>query len=173
VEGRTEPRRGGGHRRLFQKPMELSQLRLPRRPSHDLWRSWPRKLTVGLTVLGNTGRLGFALQIGLVAALIMQPRASTAGEPEQGRRIYFGACVACHGSDGAGAMPEVPDLTEANSPLTKPDAALTAQYHRGNGRKSVVSFDAAEGRRTGTDGRRRPARASVHASGVRPEMIQQ
>lgn len=86
-----------------------------------------------LTLLGNIGRVGFATHLGLVTALIVQPKVSTAEELEQGRRIYFGACVACHGSDGAGAMPGVPDLAAPNSPLTKPDAVLLRGIIEGTG----------------------------------------
>ena len=50
--------------------------------------------------------------------------AAAANEQSAGRDIYNRSCVACHGSDGAGAMPEVPDLTEPDGPLLKPDAVL-------------------------------------------------
>ncbi len=79
------------------------------------------------------GQLALAVCFGLAAAFLFQPGASTAGEFEQGRRIYFGACVACHGSDGAGAMPETPDLTVPDGPLSKPDAVLLRGIIEGAG----------------------------------------
>ncbi len=30
---------------------------------------------------------------------------------ENGKRVYQGTCIACHGADGTGALPGVPDLT--------------------------------------------------------------
>ncbi len=51
----------------------------------------------------------------------------TAGNPEltiSGKVIYQQSCVACHGADGAGAFPGVPDLTEVNGSLAKPDITL-------------------------------------------------
>jgi cytochrome c5 len=51
----------------------------------------------------------------------------TAGNPELtilGKVIYQQSCLACHGADGAGAFPGVPDLTEVNGSLAKPDITL-------------------------------------------------
>ncbi|MBD3610097.1 MAG: cytochrome c [Gammaproteobacteria bacterium] len=41
-----------------------------------------------------------------------------------GESVYLQACMACHGADGAGLMPGVPDLTEPQGPLNKSDAEL-------------------------------------------------
>ena len=51
----------------------------------------------------------------------------TADNPEQtisGKVVYQQSCVACHGADGAGAFPGVPDLTEVNGSLAKPDITI-------------------------------------------------
>lgn len=49
-------------------------------------------------------------------------RAGVAGSA--GELIYQSACVACHGVDGAGALPGVPDLTIAGGPLELDDDVL-------------------------------------------------
>ncbi len=51
----------------------------------------------------------------------------TADNPEltiSGKVVYQQSCVACHGADGVGAFPGVPDLTEINGSLAKPDISL-------------------------------------------------
>jgi len=42
----------------------------------------------------------------------------------QGEAVYAQSCIACHGSDGGGAMPGIPDLTAGNGPMSKPDDVL-------------------------------------------------
>ena len=42
----------------------------------------------------------------------------------QGQSIYARSCIACHGSDGVGAMPGIPDFTGKGSPLAKEDDVL-------------------------------------------------
>jgi len=41
-----------------------------------------------------------------------------------GKAVYEGTCTACHGADGKGAIPGVPDFTAADGPLSKPDDVL-------------------------------------------------
>ncbi len=43
---------------------------------------------------------------------------------EQGRAVYDQTCAVCHGPDGAGGMPGVPDFNDPAGPLSKPDAVL-------------------------------------------------
>ncbi len=45
--------------------------------------------------------------------------------------IYMGSCIACHGSDGTGAMPGVHDLTDPNGALKKSDQELFAVIRQG------------------------------------------
>jgi len=46
-------------------------------------------------------------------------------------QLYLQSCAACHGVDGAGTMPGVPDLTVASGPLTKPMDTLLAEVQKG------------------------------------------
>ena len=41
-----------------------------------------------------------------------------------GKEIYEQSCITCHGDDGAGGMPGVPDMTEDGGSLEKPDTEL-------------------------------------------------
>lgn len=62
-----------------------------------------------------------------VMALVVGASAAASGGNDLalGREVYNRSCVACHGADGAGAMPGVPDFTDREGPLAKADAALT------------------------------------------------
>jgi len=46
------------------------------------------------------------------------------GLASDGRAIYTQTCVACHGADGKGTIPGVPDFTGTDSPLVKSDTEL-------------------------------------------------
>jgi len=41
-----------------------------------------------------------------------------------GRETYSQTCISCHGGDGTGAFPGVPDFTASDGPLRKADAEL-------------------------------------------------
>jgi len=43
---------------------------------------------------------------------------------DRGEEVYNQTCVACHGSDGTGAMPGTPDFRAPDGVLSKPDAVL-------------------------------------------------
>ncbi|MGD8311195.1 MAG: cytochrome c [Gammaproteobacteria bacterium] len=48
-----------------------------------------------------------------------------------GEQVYNQTCVACHGVDGSGRMPGVPDFTAADGPLSKPDDILVRHILEG------------------------------------------
>lgn len=72
----------------------------------------------------NRAKTGLAGAIVIGASAWGLVEATAANEQSAGRDIYNRSCVACHGSDGAGAMPEVPDLTGSDGPLIKSDGVL-------------------------------------------------
>lgn len=41
-----------------------------------------------------------------------------------GKTVYEQTCITCHGDDGTGGMPGVPDMTESGGSLEKPDEVL-------------------------------------------------
>ncbi|TAK88061.1 MAG: cytochrome c [Betaproteobacteria bacterium] len=48
-----------------------------------------------------------------------------------GKEIYQGTCIACHGANGKGVLPGVPDFTSAKSPLKAPDAVVLKRIKQG------------------------------------------
>lgn len=60
-----------------------------------------------------------ALVVGVLGA-----GAATAADVGRGQKIYDQTCVACHGADGRGALPGVPDFKSKSGPLAKDDALL-------------------------------------------------
>ncbi len=46
------------------------------------------------------------------------------GNARSGEEIYAQTCVACHGADGKGALPGVPNFSRADGPLGKSNAIL-------------------------------------------------
>ncbi|MDH5340683.1 MAG: cytochrome c [Rubrivivax sp.] len=46
------------------------------------------------------------------------------GPTQDGAVIYAGQCLACHGADGAGTMPGVPDFMDPSGVLRKSDDVL-------------------------------------------------
>lgn len=45
-------------------------------------------------------------------------------EAADSKAVYDSSCIACHGANGKGAIPGVPDFTAADSPLSKPREVL-------------------------------------------------
>src|SRR5574340_254372 len=56
---------------------------------------------------------------------------AAADDLSQGEAVYNETCVACHGGDGAGSLPGVPDLTEKTGPLSHDDAVLLKRMAEG------------------------------------------
>ena len=50
---------------------------------------------------------------------------------QSGKAIYDQTCIACHGANGKGAIPGVPDLTDSNGRLSQPDDVLLINVVRG------------------------------------------
>ncbi len=46
------------------------------------------------------------------------------GDVARGQDVYNRTCVACHGENGKGELPGIPDLTQADGPLSKSDDVL-------------------------------------------------
>jgi len=66
-------------------------------------------------------------------------------EPGLGAAIYTRSCIACHGADGAGAMPGVPDFTSPGGPLGKTDSALLDSILNGTAAGSTTVVMPARG----------------------------
>ena len=82
-----------------------------------------------LAVLGLVAVTSNAYADGEYRALkneVPMPRkdASELRELGRGQAVYNGTCIACHGSDGTGSLPGVPDLTGPTGLLSQADAVL-------------------------------------------------
>lgn len=79
-------------------------------------------------VPATASRAGNAAQAAAAPVRTAPPAAAraAAASPNRanGARIFAQACVACHGRDGKGAIPGVPDLTAAGGRLSKSDSVL-------------------------------------------------
>lgn len=60
----------------------------------------------------------------LAIAVLMATLPSVASESGRGEAVYKGTCIACHGDDGAGSLPGVPDLSDGKGALAQKDAVL-------------------------------------------------
>ncbi len=73
----------------------------------------------------------------LIPVLTLMPvLAFSDGVPEAadvaaGKAVYSQTCIACHGADGKGTIPGVPDFTDKNTPLTKSAAELMKNINEG------------------------------------------
>lgn len=60
-----------------------------------------------------------------------KPRRNQESTSFSGEEIYSQTCIACHGANGAGALPGVPDFTRTDGPLGKSDDVLLANVTNG------------------------------------------
>ncbi len=65
------------------------------------------------------------------ANIVRTSAGSVADSGLSGQAIYNQTCIACHGADGKGALPGVPDFTDEGGRLTKPDAHLLRNMANG------------------------------------------
>lgn len=60
----------------------------------------------------------------LAAAVLVTSPVYAGDDVNKGAEVYGGTCIACHGENGKGEIPGVPDFTSAKGPLSKTDAVL-------------------------------------------------
>ena len=65
-----------------------------------------------------TSRVVGFLAMGVVSAAV------AAGPSDEGKAVYETACITCHGANGKGVLPGVPDFTKQGGVLAKPDDVL-------------------------------------------------
>lgn len=71
------------------------------------------------------------LTLVLAAALSLELPAVAARPQASGQEIYARGCLACHGSDGTGSLPGVPDLTDPSGALSQDSAVLLEHVKAG------------------------------------------
>ena len=67
----------------------------------------------------------------LAACAGMALAPALAAAQDVGAAVYGRTCIACHGADGAGVLPGVPDFTKPGGALSQPDAALIERITKG------------------------------------------
>lgn len=92
-----------------------------------------------------------------IVALAVAGFGIVAAHAGNGQRVYDRVCAVCHGADGSGAMPGVPDFTARNGPLAKPDAVLWRSTVDGTARPGAMPMPARGGNPTLTDDELRAA----------------
>jgi cytochrome c5 len=60
----------------------------------------------------------------IAVALLTTGPALATDAVQAGKKIYEQGCIVCHGANGKGAIPGVPDLTRKDGPLSKTDDVL-------------------------------------------------
>lgn len=60
----------------------------------------------------------------LAATILMAPPVIAKDDVNKGAEVYEGTCIACHGENGKGEIPGVPDFTSSKGSLAKTDALL-------------------------------------------------
>jgi mono/diheme cytochrome c family protein len=111
-------------------------MRDPKEFRDDLWRPivYHMRVRGGLTgqetrdILLFLQASNFSLPVARVA--LVGP-SSAAGDQGRGEIVYSGTCIACHGADGTGNLPGVPDLTEKDGALWQEDPVLITRMVNG------------------------------------------
>jgi len=122
-----------GARTWAQNCSRCHNMRSPTEFRDDLWKPivTHMRIRAGLTGQQQRDVLAF-LQASNSPAPVKVSAGDTLGSVAprssgSGKSIYEQTCVACHGADGTGLMPGVPDFTAADGPLSKP-ADLLLQH---------------------------------------------
>lgn len=65
-----------------------------------------------------------SISLSLAAVFLLALSANAEDDVINGREVYGGTCIACHGESGKGEIPGVADFTSKKSALTKTDEVL-------------------------------------------------
>lgn len=102
------------------------ELRSPTEFRDDIWKPIMAHMRIRAGLTGQQQRdvLAFLQASNSPRAVKVSLDDSAPGLGLSGKDIYSQTCVACHGANGTGAIPGVPDFTKAGSPLSKSDEDL-------------------------------------------------
>lgn len=68
----------------------------------------------------------------VLALLAAVATTASAADPDKGKRLYNRNCANCHGSNGMGTMPGLPDFSRGEA-LLQPDVRLKSAIEQGKG----------------------------------------
>lgn len=63
--------------------------------------------------------------------VVLKATSPVSDQAIDGQSIYESSCMACHGADGKGVLPGVPDFTASDGPLSKRDGVLLSNVING------------------------------------------
>lgn len=75
-------------------------------------------------------RIAMRTMLALVVAIIFSATANAAPDADAGKKIYEKNCAACHGKDGKGIMPKMPDFSKGER-MSKSDKDLLVSISGG------------------------------------------
>ncbi|MBU0590425.1 MAG: c-type cytochrome [Gammaproteobacteria bacterium] len=82
--------------------------------------------------------------LGLTSLLFLN--SAIAAPAGVGKTVFESTCIACHGADGGGVIPGVPDFKRKDGPLSKSDAVLSKHVTEGfQGPESPMAMPAKGG----------------------------
>ena len=97
----------------------------------------------------------------LLTASIFLLGTSVPADAADGKALYATSCIACHGPKAQGAIPGVPDLAKSKRRPTR--RCTGRQYPQRIPIQGLTHGDAAQGRQSQPDGRRREGARGLHA----------
>ena len=90
--------------------------------------------------------------VGAVQAIPVSTNEQVSKVQRSGEAVYQSSCLACHSANGRGALPGVPDFTQADGRLAKTDAELLTNMINGfQSQGSPMAMPARGGNSTLTD----------------------
>ena len=101
-------------------------MRGPKELRDDQWIStaFHMRVRAGLTGQETRDVITFLQASNTKAVNISSPAIAAVPAGVTGKDIYNQTCISCHGVDGSGMFPGVPDLTSSEGPLSKSDDVL-------------------------------------------------
>lgn len=108
-------------------------MRGPKELRDDQWITTVYHMRVRAGLTGQEARdvLTFLQASNTKAVIEGSPAIAAVAIGKTGKDTYNQTCISCHGADGTGVLPGVPDFTRSDGPLSKPDDILIKNITNG------------------------------------------